>query len=205
MRALTKIMNRVRGLVRRGVIGTSDSSGAGQTVQAKLLAGDVADAVEHFEPYGFTSHPPAGSEGLVFAVGGERAHAVGINFGDRGSRLAGLEQGEAAMYHPSGSSIIMRNDGSIEIVAAPGETVNIGGVPPDALPVARETDPVAPNADMVTWMGQVNAAITAMAAPFNVSPPAPMSSLGAGAVTPPSLPPNPFADIFAGGSGSTST
>lgn len=205
-----KVMARVRSIVRRGVISNSDSSGQGQTFQTKLLADDVADGVEHMEPYGFTSHPPNGSEGLVFAVGGERAHAVGINFGDRSGRLTDLEEGEVAMYHPSGSSIIMRNDGSIEAVAAPGQTVNMGGVPPAALAVARMTDPVQAAAALTTWMVAVDTAISAMATPFNVSPAGtPMTSLGTGAVVPSNsaalAAPAPIGTITSGGTGSTST
>lgn len=202
-----KLEARIKGIVRRGVISNSDSSGAQQTLQTKLLADDVADGVEHMEPYGFTSRPPVGSEGLVFAVGGERAHAVGLNFGNRSDRLADLDEGEVAVYHPSGSSIIMRNDGSIEAVAAPGQTVNLGGVPPAALAVARETDPVTALPNLQAWITAVDTAIGVMAGAFNVDPPAPMSSLGTGAVVPSAgvTPVGDIANISAGGAGSTST
>ncbi len=192
-----KLQAKVRGIVRRGVVSNSDSSGAGQTLQTKLLADDVADGVEHFEPYGFTSHPPAGAEGLVFAVGGERAHAVGINFGSRGDRLTDLEQGEVAMYHPSGSSIVLRNTGAIEVLPAPGQTVALGATV-GGLPVARAGDPVAVTVpDISALVGAINSWVPVPndgGAALGAAITAAVTGAGAGSGT-----------VTTGGTGSTST
>lgn len=66
-----------------------------------------------------------------------------------------------------------------------------------ALACARVTDATTPNAAMATWIAQVTAAITAMAAVFN-APPAPMVSLGPGSVVPPVPPVGPMGTITSG-------
>jgi phage baseplate assembly protein V len=47
-----------------------------QTLQVRILAGETKGDVEHFEPYGFTSCPLAGAEGIVAFPGADRSHAV---------------------------------------------------------------------------------------------------------------------------------
>lgn len=197
----------VRGMISRAEIGTLDVSGKGQKLQAKGKQDDVDDDLELFEPYGFTSAPPAGSECLVLRPGGERAKSVALAAGDRSTRPqgdAGLAQGEVAVYHQNGILVALRNDQTVEIqtpqgasvvidpagkvavTPAPGQVVELAG--PGGLAVARETDPVAVAAGMATWMGQVATAINGLA-PGSVSPPAPAD----------------FGTIAAGGIGATST
>lgn len=58
-----------------------------------------------------------------------------------------------------------------------------------ALGVARLTDQTSAAASMATWITMVTAAVTTMAAPFNVAPPGtPVVSLGPGSVVPPIAP-----------------
>jgi len=58
-----------------------------------------------------------------------------------------------------------------------------------ALGVARLTDQTSANATMAAWITMVTAAVTTMAAPFNVAPPGtPVVSLGPGSVVPPIAP-----------------
>lgn len=203
-RMTRELRGRVRGIVRRASLGTLTGSGQLQTLQAKTVADDVDDGVELFEQHGFTSGPPAGSEGLVLRVGGERGHSVGLAFHSRSTRPAGVLQGEVCVYHESGAHVTLRNDGTIEVEAGPGQVVKLGGTAAE-LAVARATDPVHAEPLMVTWMSQVVAAIGQMAALFNAAG-APMVS-APGSVTPVSPPTvaEPFARINAGGVGSEST
>lgn len=198
-----KLMARVRGVVRRAVIGRVDAEAGTQTLQAKTLADDVRDEVELFEPYGFTSSPPDGCEALVFSVGADSSHRVALAAGDRTRRLA-VDAGEVAVYHESGSRLIMRTDGSIEVYPAEGQVVRLGAE--GGLPVARATDPVHRELAMQQWMTAVEAGITTMAGLFNAGP-GPMLA-APGTITPAQIPvaiAEPFARINAGGQGSEST
>ncbi|MCB6182307.1 phage baseplate assembly protein [Leeia sp. TBRC 13508] len=47
-------------------------------VQADGLAGEQLQAAEYFQHYGYTSNPPAGSQGVVLPIGGKTAHGIMI-------------------------------------------------------------------------------------------------------------------------------
>lgn len=193
-RSLRPITGRVQGIIRRATVGSMGSGVQGQTFQAHSLADDVDDEVELFEQYGFKSVPPPGSEGVLLRVGGERSSSIGICFGDRSTTAQGLAPGEVVMYHPSGSSIIMRASGAIECTPAPGQTVQLGG-PTAALAVARATDPVD------------TPALTALASAMSAFvPPAPDGGAALSAAISVALGLNPSSgSIVAGGVGSQST
>ncbi|MDR1308905.1 MAG: phage baseplate assembly protein V [Deltaproteobacteria bacterium] len=77
-----------------------------QTMQAKGLDGEILDAVERFQNYGFSSFPPAG-EAVGLPVGGDRGHIVVVAVDDRGSRKGGLQPGEVAVYHMNGDHMTL--------------------------------------------------------------------------------------------------
>lgn len=146
-RALGKLERRIkaklRSIARRGTLAKITTDGDRQTVQTKGLADDVRDDVEYFEPYGFTSGAPAGSECVILNIGADTAHGVAIMAGGREYRLAGVGEGEVALYHRDGAAVVLRNDGSVEVYGSQGQPVRLGpaGGPPH-LAVARATDPV---------------------------------------------------------------
>lgn len=187
-----KLMARARSIVRRATIGNLDSEADGQTVQATTLADETRDAVELFEPYGFTSAPPAGSEALVFNVGGDTAHPVALAAGSRAVRLVGLASGEVAVYSNAGSRIVLREDGSIDIFPAGGQVVRLGGEGGNA--VARIEDGVSPSDAMIAWASVVEAGVN-VAAPGSFTPANNFSALVQA----------DFAQIAEGGEGSEST
>jgi phage gp45-like len=186
-----KLRAAVRGVVRRAVIRDVTADTAGQTVQASGLADDVRDGVELFEPYGFTSSPPNGAEALLFSVGGDTAHQVAICAGNRTLRLA-VGVGEVAVYNEAGASIVLRDDGSIEVYPAAGEVVRLGG--PGGNAVARIEDGVSPSDAMIAWASVVEAGVN-VAAPGSFTP---ANNFGA-------LVQADFAQIAEGGEGSEST
>ena len=198
-----RLLARARSLIRRGTAASVDSTGQGQVMQAKTLADQVRDKVEIFEQYGFTSSPQPGGECLILNVGGDTGHAVAILCGGR-ARPAGINPGEVAVYQESGSAIVLRTDGSIEVYPADGMKVKLGAT--GGLPVARETDPVEPAPDFQTWITAVSSAVATMAAAFNVAGPL----VGAPGTIAPSViadlvAPSDFGLIEAGGDGSEST
>lgn len=148
LRTLAKLERRVkaklRSVVRRGTLAQINTEGARQTVQTKSLAEDVRDDVEYFEPYGFTSGAPAGSECVILNVGADTAHGIAIMAGGREYRIAGVGEGEVAVYHRDGAAAVFRNDGSVEIYGSQGQPVRLGVpvAPATHMPIARQGDPV---------------------------------------------------------------
>lgn len=83
----------------------TDSSTPMQTLQVEVTDGELKDGAEHYEPFGFTSNPPAGSDGLIAFIGGDRSNAVVICMAGRGSRVTGLAEGDVAIYSQGGAVI----------------------------------------------------------------------------------------------------
>lgn len=91
-------MTAHRNFLVRGVLALANASGLMQRVQMRLTADELKDDLEHFEPYGFTSNPQAGAEGLALFVNGDRSHGVVVCLADRRFRLQALKSGEVALY-----------------------------------------------------------------------------------------------------------
>lgn len=105
----------LKNLLARGVVSLVNAAGKMQGMQVKLLAGEVKDGMEHFEPYGFTSNPLAGAEALAAFFGGDRSHGVIICAGDRRFRLKNTAPGEVALYTDEGDKLHFKRGRVIEI------------------------------------------------------------------------------------------
>lgn len=116
-RLTAPIMRRIKLLVTRAVVKLVDPAQLMQELQVEALAGEVLDGIEHFEPYGFTSHPLAGAEVLLLSAGGRRAHTLAGIVADRRYRKTGLAPGESAMHNHVGDYILIKQDRSIEVFA----------------------------------------------------------------------------------------
>ena len=114
-RLLRSLQRRMATLVGRAVLLAVNSGTGLQSVQVSILADEVMDGVEHMEPYGFTSNPLPGAEGVVLNVAGQRGACVGVNFGNRGVRVAGLKSGEVRIYTDEGDKITLKRDRHMEI------------------------------------------------------------------------------------------
>lgn len=108
-RALRPLLRRLEAMIDRGWITRTDQ-GAMQRLQVGLSDTDMKDAVEHFEPYGFTSHPHPESEALVVFPGADRRHGVVVVVADRRYRLA-VEAGEVALHDDLGQRVHLRRTG----------------------------------------------------------------------------------------------
>lgn len=115
-------MSLLTRLLARGTVVLAHSANKLQSLQMRLTAGEVNDDMEHFEPYGFTSHPLAGAEGIATFLGGDRSHAVVLVVADRRYRLQALAPGEVALYTDEGDRIHFKRGRIIEIETA---TLNI--------------------------------------------------------------------------------
>lgn len=109
------LARQVRNMVARGVVALVNSKTLMQTLQMRLTADEVKDGMEHFEPYGFTSNPHPGAEGLSLFLSGDRSHGVVICVGDRQFRLTELKPGEVAMYTDEGDRLMFKRGRVVEL------------------------------------------------------------------------------------------
>ncbi|MDF0730568.1 phage baseplate assembly protein V [Pseudomonas entomophila] len=115
-------MNLLTRMLARGSLVLAQSADQLQRLQMRLLAGELQDDLEHFEAYGFTSHPLPGAEGIAAFIGGDRSHGVVLVVGDRRYRLQALAPGEVALYTDEGDRLHFKRGRIIDIDTA---TLNI--------------------------------------------------------------------------------
>lgn len=117
-RLLAPLHRVMQQMVARAVVSLVDDSAKLQALQVELLEDEVRDEVEHFQPYGFSSHPHPGAEAIAACVSGNRDHAVVLVVDDRRYRLKPLVQGEVALYTDQGDKIVLKRGGTIEVTAS---------------------------------------------------------------------------------------
>lgn len=109
-------------LLVRGTVVLGNAAKKMQALQMRLLAGEVKDSLEHFEPYGLTSHPLPGAEGIAAFLGGDRSHGIVLVVSDRRYRIQSMEPGEVAIYTDEGDKIHFKRGRIIDIET---QTLNI--------------------------------------------------------------------------------
>ena len=114
--------NGIANMLARGVVALGNSASKLQSLQLRLLAGEVKDNVEHLEPYGFTACPLPGAEALAAFIGNDRSHGVVVVVADRRFRLQGLKPGEVALYTDEGDRIHFKRGRILDIET---DTLNI--------------------------------------------------------------------------------
>ena len=100
-------------LIARGVVTAVNAASKMQTLQIRLMADESKSDVEHFEPYGFTSHPKPGAEQVALFPDGDRSHGMVIVVADRRYRLQGLESGEMAIHDDQGQKVHLTRSGIV--------------------------------------------------------------------------------------------
>lgn len=116
---LLKPMKRqIRQLLTRGLVNMVDASLLMQTLQVEALTGELLDNIEHWQPYGYTSHPQPGAEALLGSLGGNRSHTVAISVADRRFRLKNTAPGEVALFTDEGDVIHFKRGNEIYINTA---------------------------------------------------------------------------------------
>lgn len=99
----------------RGVLALVGVGSKMQSVQMQLTADEVKDDMEHFEPYGITSNPHPGAEGLTAFINGDRSHGVVLCISDRRFRLQALKTGEVALYTDEGDFLHFKRGREISV------------------------------------------------------------------------------------------
>lgn len=108
----------LRNLISRCTVALATASSKLQSLQIRMLAGEVKDDVEHLEPYGYTSCPHSGAEGVALFPGGDRSHGVVVVIADRRFRLKGLKSGEVALYTDEGDKLHFERGRKITVETA---------------------------------------------------------------------------------------
>lgn len=119
-RLIEPLRNRVINLVTRAVVGLVDDSHKLQELQVSGLEDDDLDEVERFQNYGFTSVPKEGAEAVLLRLGGRGDHPIVIAVDDRRYRILNLVSGEVAVYTSTGSRIVLKDNGDIELTPSSG-------------------------------------------------------------------------------------
>lgn len=120
-RLLRPFSVRLANMIGRATVTSVDDARQVQDLQVELLEGEVRDEVERFGEYGFTSVPPKDSEAVVIFVGGRRDHGLAIGVEDRRYRLKNLQPGEVGVYDMTGTRIVLKANGDLEIVPSSGK------------------------------------------------------------------------------------
>lgn len=115
-RMAQSLRHRVQMMVARAVVTRIDDARGIQAVQASVLDGEIVEAAERMQDYGFSSVPFPDAEAVIVFPGGLRSHGLVVAVGDRRYRLKGLEAGEVAMHDDQGQQIVLKRDG-IRIVS----------------------------------------------------------------------------------------
>ena len=123
--ALENLSNRMRMLVGRGRITTSNDSGNVQTHQVNVSPMETGDARQRIAEFGFSSMPPVGSDALLLFMTGDRTTGLVIGTAHQASRPRGLNAGETIIYSVDGKHVLIAND-HIE-VKANGQPVSVTG------------------------------------------------------------------------------
>lgn len=124
-RMLRPLETKVANLVAQAVIQFVNDSGTRQTAQVGVMAGETLDGVQHFLPYGLTSVPLPGAEGVLLFVDGDRGHPLLLGVDDRSARPTGGEPGDTGLYHFDGAQVRLTSSGDILISCKPGQKVFI--------------------------------------------------------------------------------
>lgn len=146
----------LKNLLARCSVALVNASAKMQTAQVRLLAGEVKDNIEHFEPYGFTSNAHAGAEGIAAFFAGDRSHGVVLCIADRRFRLKELKPGEVALYTDEGDCLHFKRGRVLEIQTMTLR-VTAGTAVEFDTPVIRTTGKIESDGDQIAaGVSQIN-------------------------------------------------
>ncbi len=120
------VLNRIKGLFK---IARLISSEDGQDFLSGVISYMGTEGpVQVVVPYGTMLNPPVGSQMMVLAQGGLQSNAIGIASDPKNRTLKDLEPGEYAVgNYESGSYLVFRNNGDMELNCTGDFVMNVGG------------------------------------------------------------------------------
>lgn len=110
---LEPLMKRIALIVGRCVVYASKYKDGELWADIELTANEKRRGVEFLQQFGFSSRPKGRVEGIALFVGGSRDNGVVIS--TRGE-CPDLKEGEVRVHSPFGTSMTLKDNGSIEFV-----------------------------------------------------------------------------------------
>lgn len=162
-RLLRPFKVRLSNLLSRGVVKRTNDDPGIQEVQAELLTDEVRDELEHMQFFGFASNPDDGAECLVAFPGGDRSMGFVLATADRRYRVK-VEKGEVALYDKSGSKVLLKKNGNIELTPSGTAIVALAG----------QSNPVAKGDSLNTAISNLGTAIAGALTTMGAAPAVPM-------------------------------
>lgn len=108
--------------LRRGTVQKTDDSGTQQILKKMTgLKSESFEDVYRPQPHGFSSHAPAGSEGLFLALGGRSDRLVALGFEHKDYRVKDIKEGNAVLYDDKGNVVFMRGADGVSVRAKEGK------------------------------------------------------------------------------------
>lgn len=127
----------VRTMIRRAELSAAYDDGDQQLVDAKGLIGERFEKIHRTQDYGVSSNPPAGSQGLLLALGGRSDRVAMVGTYHPGKRRKNLPPGGVALHDdrenvhrllgPDGQEIY--SAGHIKVWRKFGKKIYLGGNP----------------------------------------------------------------------------
>lgn len=110
------------GMIRRATLLDTDDSGS-QQMMRKLrgLRSEFPEDVYRPQPHGLSSHAPAGSEGVLIALGGRSDRLLGIGFEHKDHRPRDLPRGATVLYDDKGNIVYLKSADGVAIEAKVGK------------------------------------------------------------------------------------
>lgn len=109
----------------RGRITFVDDSGIVQKVQVRFGPLEIIDNMPAPHDYGFTCHPPIGSDVFASFLGGNRSNGLVVSIGTQAYRMKNLASGEVAIYDALGQSVHLTQSGIV--INGAGLPITING------------------------------------------------------------------------------
>lgn len=100
-----EVASAIRGMLRRVSVVSVDDSGPQQLLTLSGLSSEQLTKVVRSQPFGFSSVPPPGAEGLLAPQGGrsDRSHVLGLEHPKY--RPTGVEVGGTVVYDMHGNAV----------------------------------------------------------------------------------------------------
>lgn len=111
-RRMRPLERRVLGMARRFVLASLSQDGAAQASGSGL--GEDYDGADLVEPYGFTSRPAAGADGVMLFIGGASENPVAWVY-DRRHRPKDLLGAEVSVYNAEGAEVRLKATGEVTV------------------------------------------------------------------------------------------
>lgn len=112
---ITRLWSTITSMVSRGTIARVDDSTPIQTIQLRIRADELEEAVELLQPYGVSFVPPRDAEVLAFAAGGSQDQMVAALASSRGDRPTDASESEGGLYHLGDFKVFIDKDGLVHL------------------------------------------------------------------------------------------